>query len=151
MGTNVLVRLNVRVCVCACRLSSDWLCGSSHATANCWLHGTCFVLALLCSVPIISLGADAELEAELCLTRCYQSFPSQLFSPWLCAAEDTSACISSRLRTQQTVRHLSPCSFPWSLSWVEACLLSLMTLWQSRGGSVPFHFLSGGSLVCVLG
>lgn len=47
-GTDVLVRPNVCMCallevysvcvcvrVCACRLSSGWLCSSSHATANC--------------------------------------------------------------------------------------------------------------------
>lgn len=124
------------VCVCACRLSSGWLCSSSYTTANCWLHSTCFVLALLCSAPIISPGACAELDGELCLTRCYSSLPLQLFSPWLCAAEDTSAGVLSRLRTQQTVRYLSPTILAHSLDLspgLKACLLSLMTLWQSRG------------------
>lgn len=45
-----------------------------------------------------------------------------------------------RLRTRQTVRHLRPCSFPQSPSWVEACLLGLMTLWQSSGDQ--FHSTS---------
>lgn len=113
VGTDVFVLYSVYVCMCMRADSAG--SAAHHATANCWLHSTCFVLDLLCSAPIISLGACAELDWELCLTHCYSSLPLQLFSPWLCAAEDTSADISSRLRTQQMVRHLSPTVLAHSL------------------------------------
>lgn len=147
----LFVVLSVCMCVCtaeavfslcvlvyACsRLSSGWLCSPSHATANCWLHSTCFVLTLLCSAPIISPGACAELdERALSNTLLLKSPSSAVFSFGLLRCRG-HLCVRllkaegpgerSDIRVRQALR-----SFPWSLSGAEACLLSLMTLWQSR-------------------
>lgn len=109
--------LNVCMCVQSCiqcMCADSALAGSAaHHTANCWLHSTCFVLALLCSAPIISLGACTELDRELCLTHCYSSLSLQLFSPWFIIAEDTSVRVRSKLSTKLlTFESNSPCSFP---------------------------------------
>lgn len=140
------------VCVSRMRADSALAGSAAHHTANCWLHSTCFVLALLCSAPIISLGACTELDRELCLTHCYSSLSLQLFSPWFSIAEGTSVRVSSKP------------SIELVNIWVQQCLLiPLISLWSwslftqcddimtIRRGSVPFHFLSLSSLVCVLG
>ena len=146
------------VLVFACsRLSSGWLCSSSHATANCWLHSTCFVLALLCSAPIISPGACAELVGELCLTRRDSSagfffFFSLSFGLLRCGghlcvrllkAEGPSKRSGIRVQRRSLIPLIS--LWGWSLFTQPDDIMTI------KSGSVPFHFLSGGSPVCVLG
>lgn len=76
-------------------------------------------------------------------------FSSQLFSPWLPVAEDTSACIS------ESKEPANKRTFESLLTPLISLLgLSLFTqpddIMTIKRGSVPFHFLSGGWLVCVL-
>lgn len=143
---SVLVRLNVCmhvylcVCVCVC-VTQLWLALqliTRYSQLLITRHLFCPRSTLFCAY--YQPGSGRRIRGRALSNTLLLKFSSLLFPPWLCAAEDTSACISSRLRTQQTVRHLGPCSICWSFSWVEACLLSVMTLWQSRGDQ--FHSTS---------
>ena len=144
------------MCVCVCVCVCGWSCIQLMCVGVCvqqtqlWLalqlitrysqllitqHLFCPRSALFCayyqpgSLRRISRRALSNTPRLKC---CFFFF----FSPLgCCAAEDTSAYVSSKLRDPangQASESNGARSFPWSLSGAEACLLSLMTLWQSR-------------------
>ena len=149
--------VRICICICVCVCVYGWSCIQCMCVGVCvqqtqlWLalqlitrysqllitqHLFCPRSALFCAYyqPGSLRRISRRALSNTPRLKCWFFF---FFFPPLgcCAAEDTSAYVSSKLRDPangQASESNGARSFPWSLSGAEACLLSLMTLWQSR-------------------